>query len=164
MLYIPQDGENYAIAAMGDNTEAFNLNFKAMTTGKYTLSFNTKGDFSYLHVIDRVTGEDIDMILAGKYEFIGSPRDNENRFIVKLNYNANINDVETSSDIFVYQSGDELIVNGEGTLQVYDVMGRFVGSYEVNGDKRLNASQFANNVYIFRMVGDSVKTQKVVIR
>ena len=163
MVYIPQNGQDYAIATMSDETQAFNLNFKAMTTGQYTLRLKTKGNYSYLHVIDRLTGEDIDMLLEGEYSFIGSPRDNENRFIVKLNYNATIDEVETG-DSFVYQNGDELVVNGKGTLQVYDVMGRFVESYEVNGNKRISASQFANSVYIFRMVGETVMTQKIVVR
>ena len=74
------------------------------------------------------------------------------------------NNYDPTSDIFVYQNGDELIVNGEGTLQVFDVMGRFVASYEVYGNKRINASQFSNAVYIFRMVGETVKTQKIVVR
>lgn len=160
MIYIPQDGENYAIATMGDDTETFGLNFKAMTTGMYTLSAKADGMYSYLHVIDRLTGEDIDMLLDGKYEFIGSPRDNEARFIVKLRYNANGFD----NDEFIYQNGDELIVNGEGELQVYDVMGRYVASYNVNGNKRISAEQFSNAVYIFRLIGSDVKTQKIVVR
>ena len=160
MIYIPQDGENYAIATMGDDTETFGLNFKAMTTGMYTLSAKADGNYSYLHVIDRLTGEDIDMLVDGKYEFIGSPRDNEARFIVKLSYNANGFD----NDEFIYQNGDELIVNGEGELQVYDVMGRYVACYNVNGNKRISAEQFSNAVYIFRLVGSDVKTQKIVVR
>jgi hypothetical protein len=160
MIYITQDGENYAIATMGDDTETFGLNFKAMTTGMYTLSAKADGMFSYLHVIDRLTGEDIDMLVDGKYEFIGSPRDNEARFIVKLRYNANGFD----NDEFIYQNGDELIVNGEGELQVYDVMGRYVASYNVNGNKRISAEQFSNAVYIFRLIGSDVKTQKIVVR
>ena len=160
MIYIPQDGENYAIATMGDDTETFGLNFKAMTTGMYTMSVKADGMFSYLHVIDRLTGEDIDMLVDGKYEFIGSPRDNEARFIVKLSYNAN----GFNNDEFIYQNGDELIVNGEGELQVYDVMGRYVACYNVNGNKRISAEQFSNAVYIFRLVGSDVKTQKIVVR
>lgn len=160
MIYIPQDGEDYAIATMGDDTETFGLNFKAMTTGMYTLSVKADGMFSYLHVIDRLTGEDIDMLTGDKYEFIGSPRDNEARFIVKLRYNANGFD----NDEFIYQNGDELIVNGEGELQVYDVMGRYVACYNVNGNKRISAEQFSNAVYIFRLVGSDVKTQKIVVR
>jgi hypothetical protein len=163
MIYIPQDGKNYAIATMSDNTEMFNLNFKAMTTGKYTLSYKAKGTYSYLHVIDRFTGEDIDMLVEGEYSFIGSSYDNDARFIVKLSYNANIGEFDTNS-IFAYQNGDEIIVNGEGQLQVYDVMGRFVQCINVNGTESISASQFSDAVYIFRMIGETVKTQKIVVR
>lgn len=163
MIYIPQDGKNYAIATMSDNTEMFNLNFKAMTTGKYTLSYKTQGIYSYLHVIDRFTGEDIDMLVEGEYSFIGSTYDNDARFIVKLSYNANIGEFDTNS-IFAYQNGDEIIVNGEGQLQVYDVMGRFVQCINVNGTESISASQFSDAVYILRMVGETVKTQKIVVR
>ena len=162
MVYIPQGGQRYAIATMSDDTEMFNLNFKAMTAGMYALSYKANGHFDYLHVIDRLTGEDINMLYESKYEFMASPRDDENRFIVKLRYNANGN--VGADDIFAYQNGDEIIVNGEGTLQVFDVMGRFVGNYNVNGNTRISASQFSNAVYIFRLVGDDVKTQKIVVR
>lgn len=161
MLYIPQNDKNYAIATMDDNTQAFNLNFKAMTTGQYTLSFKAQGSYSYLHVIDRITGEDIDMLLDGEYTFIGSPRDNENRFIVKLNYNANIDELE-AGDSFAYQYGNGIIVNGKGELQVFDVNGRMVMNTVINGKQTVNIP--TTGLYIFRMVGESVKTQKIVVR
>ncbi|MBO7074653.1 MAG: chitobiase/beta-hexosaminidase C-terminal domain-containing protein [Bacteroidales bacterium] len=161
MVYIQQNNKDYAIATMDDNTQAFNLNFKAMTTGQYTLSFDAKGKYSYLHVIDRLTGEDIDMLLDGEYTFIGSPRDNENRFIVKLDYNANIDELEVS-DSFVYQYGSDIIVNGNGELQVFDVTGRMVMNTKINGIQTVNVP--ATGMYIFRMVGESVQTQKIVVR
>ena len=78
---------------------------------------------------------------------------------------TNVAEVEDNeSDIFVYQNDNELIVNGNGELQIYDIMGRFVASYNVNGDKRIGTEQFSTSVYIFRLVGSDVKTQKVVVR
>ena len=162
MVYIPQNGTNYAIATMGDDTEMFNLNFKAMTTGQYTLRVDTKGNYNYLHVYDKLTGMDIDMLVEEEYNFIGSPRDAENRFIVRLNYNANIDGL-SSSDIFAYQNGDDIIVNGNGELHVYDVMGRFVAKYNVNGIQTI-AKPATTGVYILKMFGNDVKTQKIVVR
>ena len=158
MVYIPQNGQNYAIATMDDNIQAFNLNFKAMTMGQYTLSFNTQGNYSYLHVIDRLTGEDVNLLAEGEYSFIGSPADNESRFIVKLDYNANIDEIEVN-DTFAYQSGSDIIVNGNGELQVFDLMGRRVMTVNVNGVQTINVN--ANGVYIFKM---NEKTQKIVVR
>ena len=160
MLFIPQNGENYAIANMSDNTEAFNLNFKAATTGKYTLKYNAKGEFSYLHVIDRLTGADTDMLLEGEYSFIASNNDNDARFLVKLSYKPNYN-IE-GSNIFAYQNGSDIVVMGEGDLQIFDVMGRMVSTQRISGIETINVS--ANGVYIFRLVGETVKTQKIIVK
>ncbi|MBO7073801.1 MAG: InlB B-repeat-containing protein [Bacteroidales bacterium] len=157
MIYIPQNDDNYAIAMMNDNTPMFGLNFKAATTGKYTLSYNTKGDYSYLHLIDRLTGEDIDMLIDNEYSFIGSPIDGDNRFIVKLTYNSG-NEV-LNNDIFAYQSGSDIIVNGEGELQVFDVTGRRVMTTTINGVETINVP--SQGVYIFRL---NEKVQKIVVR
>ena len=160
MVYIQKDGQNYAIATMGDDTEMFNLNFRAMTTGKYTLSFNTEGKYDYLHVIDRFTGDDIDMLLDGEYSFISSTSDNDNRFIVKLHNNANSN-VEDNG-IFAFQNGNDIIVNGEGELQVFDVTGRMISAQHVNGFETVSVP--TTGVYVFRMIGNDVKTQKIVVK
>lgn len=159
MVYIPQNGQNYAIATMSDETDMFNLNFKAMTTGKYTLSYKAEGKYDYLHVIDRITGEDVDMLLDGEYSFMASAGDNDARFIVKLRYDANGN---FDSDIFAYQNGNDVIVNGEGELQMFDLTGRMVANTMVNGVQTVNVP--TQGVYIFRLVGNDVKTQKIVVR
>ena len=157
MLYIPQNDENYAIAMMDDNTQAFNLSFKAMTMGKYTLSYKAKGEFNYLHIIDRMTGEDVDMLLESEYSFIGTPGDNENRFIVRLGYMPNYND--NGEDIFAYQNGNDIVVSGEGELQVFDVMGRMISTRMINGVETVNIQ--TQGVYIMRL---NEKTQKIVVR
>ena len=156
MLYIAQNEENYAIATMSDETQSFNLNFKAMTTGQYTLSYKAEGNYDYLHVIDRLTGEDIDMLLDGEYSFIASPSDNDARFIVKLGYNTN-NSAE--NDIFAFQNGSDIVVNGEGELQVFDVTGRMVATQHVNGVQTVNVP--SQGVFIFKL---NEKTQKIVVR
>ena len=160
MLYIPQDGEDYSIAIMKDNTEAFGLNFKANTTGSYTLKYKTKGNFDYLHVIDRLTGKDTDMLLDGEYSFVGSTQDDEARFIVKLAYKPNYG--SSDETVFAYQSGSEILVSGEGELQIFDVTGRIVSTETINGVKAVSVP--AQGVYVFRLVGENVKTQKIVIR
>ena len=154
MVYIPQGDVNYSIATMADNTKAFNLNFKAMTTGKYTLSYKTQGEFNYMHIYDRLTGEDVDMLLEGEYSFIGSPNDNDARFIVRLGYAPDYD----SEDSFVYQNGNDIIVNGEGELQIFDVTGRMVKNTVINGIETITMPQ---GVYIFRL---NENIQKIVVR
>ena len=157
MLYINQDGENYAIATMSDDIKTFSLNFKAMTMGKYTLSYKTKGEFNYLHVIDRFTGEDVDMLLEGEYSFVASPNDSDARFIVRLEYTSN--NGTNDSSVFAYQSGNEIIVSGEGELQIFDVMGRKISTHQINNVETVNVN--AHGVYIFKL---NEKTQKIIIK
>ena len=158
MVYINQDAENYAIAMINDDVKSFDLNFKAMKTGQYTLSCEKDGDFSYLHVIDKLAGRDIDMLLDEKYTFIGSPCDTDARFVVRLSYNGGAGE----NDEFAYQNGDDIVVCGEGELQVYDVLGRFVTSKRINGVETINLD--ATGVYILRLIGEEIHTQKMVVR
>ena len=157
MIYINQNDENFAIASIGDDTKAFNLNFKAMTMGKYTLGMKANGNFDYLHIIDRLTGEDIDMLLDGEYSFIASPSDNDARFFVKLAYNPGNNISE--NEFFAYQNGNDVIVNGEGELHVFDVTGRMIATQRVNGVETINIP--SQGVYIFKL---NEKVQKIVVR
>jgi len=158
MLYINREGENYAIATMSDDVKTFGLNFSAKATGQYTLSCDKVGDFSYLHVIDRLTGQDTDMLLEGKYSFIGSPKDSDARFIVRLSYNGG----GSENEEFAYQSGNDVVVCGEGELQVYDALGRKVMTRRVNGVETINLG--ATGVYILRLTGAETMTQKMVVR
>lgn len=156
MLYINYNGENFGAVNMSDDTKSFNLNFKAMTMGKYTLSLKPEGNFTYIHVIDKLTGEDIDMLLEGEYSFIASPSDADNRFIVKLGYQP---DYGNDNDIFAYQSGSEIYVTGNGELQIFDVTGRRVMTTTINGAESINIP--SQGVYIFRL---NEKVQKIVVR
>ena len=157
MLYINKEGEDYAIATMGDEVKAFNLNFKAKTAGRYTLKYEADGNFSYLHLIDRLAGKDIDLLYDEEYSFIGSPKDTDARFMVCLCYDNGMGDGDGT---FAYQNGSDLVVSGHGELQVFDVMGRLVMTHNVNGVQTIAKPQ-TTGVYIFRLNG---KTQKIVIR
>lgn len=157
MLYIINEDGDYAIADMPDNTNAINIGFEAKTMGQYKLSLKAEGLYSYMHLIDKLTGDDMDMLIEDGYSFIGSPSDRKDRFVLRLKYNAA--GIDTESDIFAYQSGSDILVSGEGELQIFDVMGRLVMLERINGVETINGLN--NGVYIFRMEG---KTQKIVVR
>lgn len=159
MLYIPQDNEDFAIAYMDKNTTLFPVNFKAMTTGNYRISLNATDDIRSLVLIDNMTGEKTNMLLEESYSFIGSPADKENRFMVRLE----VRDSDDEDEQFVYQYGNELIIDGEGTLQMFDVLGRVVLNEEVHG-QRVDVSNLTTGAYIVRLTGENVMTQKIVVR
>ena len=155
MLYVKHNGENFASVDMLDDTKTINLCFKATEFGYNTMSLKANGNFSYLHLIDRLTGEDVDMLLEGEYSFMASPTDNPERFIVKLEYSEG----SESSEVFAYQNGSDIIVSGEGELQVFDVTGRMVKIQRINGVQTINLN--TQGVYIFKL---NDKVQKVVVR
>ena len=151
-IYIPQDDKDYAVVYTESEGE-MPLNFKAETTGKYNISFKLDGvNVGYLHLIDKITGEDINLLVNPEYSFIGSPRDNENRFIIRFSESS-------FNETFAYQNGSDIVVNGEGELQVFDVMGRLIATQHINGVQTVNVS--TTGVYIFKL---NEKTQKIVVR
>ena len=157
-ISIPQDGDEYAVVN-GSDAEMFTLNFRTENISTYTISANVDGvDIDYLHLIDNIEGVDVDMLLEGSYTFAGAPDDMTGRFTVRFSAAG----CDNVNEIFAYQNGSDIIVDGEGTLEVYDMMGRFVGSQVVNGVETIQALPMG--VYILRLVGDNVMTQKIIVR
>ncbi len=162
MLYVINNDEHFAIANMDNNTKVIDLGFEAKTMGQYKLSLKADGDFATLHLIDKLTGNDVDMLVESEYNFIGTPQDIDSRFVVRMQLSQISNDSENS--IFAYQSGNDIIVEGNGELQIFDVMGRLVSIMRVNDVETWNTASVPTGVYIFRLVGDDVKTQKIVVK
>ena len=162
MIYIHNESANQAVAVMNERSEVktVNVNFEAKTMGSYTISAKAeKGNFSYMHLYDRLTGVDTDM-LENDYTFIGAKEDAAGRFI--LSFEAV--DTDTENEIFAYQSGNNIYVNGEGELQIFDITGRFVMSERINGATSINADALSKGVYVLRIIGSEIKTQKIVVR
>lgn len=160
MLYIKHNGDNFASANINDDVETFDLCFETKKMANYDLSFDVKGDFSYLHLIDRMTGADVDMLIDETYSFVSSSADDADRFVVRLSYNT----ISNSDDNFAYQSGNDIFVSGDGTLQVFDVMGRMIAKQQISGAETICVSPMPTGVYVFRLVGNDIKTQKIVVR
>ncbi|MCR5445317.1 MAG: fibronectin type III domain-containing protein [Bacteroidales bacterium] len=153
-LSIPQEDRHYAIANLSESVESFPLAFSG--TGKYTLTVDNTAAYGYLHLIDHATGADIDLLRTAGYTF-NVTGNSDDRFLVKLKPDGD----ETS---FVRVSGNLIIVDGEGELQVYDVMGRQLGNAQVNGTTTLDRSSLgivSTGVYVLRLNGES---QKIVVK
>ena len=157
-LYIPKNGEDYAIA-FSDRQGDMDLNFKASELGTYTISFEgVDMDLNGVYLIDILEQKEIDLSVDPSYTFMGSPADRAARFKIVFRTTGFEN---APSDIFAYQNGNEIVVSGEGELQVFDVTGRKVISQHVNGVQTMCTSSLQTGVYIFRM---NEKVQKIVVR
>jgi hypothetical protein len=167
-IYIPQGDEDYAIAYIGRDgvhtvSTEIPLNFKAKKNGEYTLSFNLNGvELGYLHLIDNMTGADIDLLNKPAYTFQANTSDYASRF--KLVFATKNEDDPNNNDSFAFKSNGEIIVNGTGTLQVIDLLGHMLLTNEVNSEFRIPNSALSSGVYVLHLIqGENTRTQKIVI-
>ena len=151
-LYIPMGGEDYAIA-YSDRQSNMPLYFKTKEMGIYTMSF--EGAIDNIKIIDNLDGSVIDLNAERSFTFVGTPSDKNDRFTIVFNTPA--------TEDFAYQSGDGIVVNGEGELQVFDIMGRMVAKYYVNGIETVNIP-CQSGVYVLRLLGKETNTQKIVVK
>lgn len=158
-IYIPQNGKEYAIA-YSDAQGEMPLNFKAVTNGSYTLTVNPEGlEMDYLHLIDNLTGANIDLLQTPSYTFDARTTDYASRF--KLVFNAN--GAEDNNDFAFIDGNGNIIINGSGMVQIIDMLGRVLVTRDANN--LIGTQGLVGGVYVLRLInGDHVKTQKIVVR
>jgi len=123
----------------------------------------------YLHLIDNMTGEDIDLLRTPEYKFDAKKTDRADRFVLVFSTSNVFNTLSSNSgnkDDFSFFSNGNWIINNEGEaiLQVVDVEGRILSSEEISGcvSKRIEA---APGIYMLRLINgkDNMKVQKIVV-
>lgn len=113
-IYIPQNGEAYTIAYSEQQGE-MPLCFKANQDGNYTITVNAENvNIGYLHLIDNIAGNDVDLIATPSYTFSANADDHESRF--RLIFSANENTNSDTTDIM------------DGVTHILDVTGRIVAT------------------------------------
>ncbi len=160
-LYISQNGKDYAIVSAGAQGE-MPVNFKAAVDGQYTLTVNPDDVvMNYLHLIDNLTGADVDLLAQPSYSFTAKSTDYASRF--KLAFATSSS---TLDDDFAFVSNDHLMIygiEGDAILKVMDLTGRTLSTESFNGsyDKALNLS---TGVYMLQLIqGAEVRTQKIIL-
>ena len=170
-LYIPQDGKDYAIA-FSETQGEMPLNFKATVDGTYTLtvseSLNSKFlTLNYLHLIDNLTGADIDLLVNPSYTYDARTTDYESRF--KLVFSAIGDDDDENNAPFAYYANGEIIIFADAvdaSLQVIDVLGRILLTQNLSYlYSHLSTLTFNPGVYVLQLInGNDIKTQKIIIK
>ncbi len=172
-LYIPQGNEEYAIAC-AEKLGEMPLNFEATENGEYTISIKAENtEFGYLHLIDNLTGADIDLLPLCKgskgnsqpatYTFTAKTTDYASRFRLVFSVSG---DADGDNDTpFAFISNGSIIVsdaNAGATLQIVDMTGHIIVSADVA--RNISTNGMAQGVYVLRLIkGDEVKTQRIVI-
>ena len=163
VIYFPQDDQDLAVACANGENE-MPLNFKAAKNGIYTLAFEVeKLDLDYLHLIDNMTGDEIDVLAMPTYTFEAKTSDYASRF--KLVFAEPTDGPSADDQPFAYYANGEIRIVADAcdaSLQVVDVTGRVIVSTDVA--RNVSTSGMPAGVYVLRLVsGDGVRTQKIVI-
>ena len=162
-IYIEQANNDYAVVR-SDNESEMPISFKAADNGTYTLSIDADNvEMDYLHLVDNMTGMDVDLLANPSYTFEANTTDYACRF--KLVY-KNTTGIEESGEHFAYFNGSEWVINNEGDAQLHviDMTGRIVSNETLNGNATVKVNA-APGVYMLRLVnGNDIKTQKVIIK
>ncbi|MCQ2303780.1 MAG: leucine-rich repeat protein [Bacteroidales bacterium] len=174
-----QNKEELAVASTDATRGEMPLNFKAAKNGSYTITVNVdNADLNYLHLVDNLTGNDVDLMGDGTgtgrdvpwrvstqdptYTFDAKTGDYASRFKLVFGVNGDAASAGSAGN-FAFISNGEIIVSNEGraTLQVIDVLGRIISSEEINGECRISTNGMTAGVYILNLNG---KTQKIVVK
>ncbi len=161
-VYLTREGHPY-IMLVRDNADAIDLCYQP-SSGTHTLSVTAEDvDLDYLHLIDRLTGNDIDLLVTPNYTFESGVKDYTSRFQLVFNDDNNLVD----NDIFAYVSNGEIRLLAKpcpgSSLQVIDMTGRIITSVETSYHG-VSTNDIAPGVYVLRLITpEKVRIQKIVI-
>ena len=167
-MYIQMDDNDYAVVRSNKAGE-LPVNFEPAQNGTFTISVNTENlNVKYLHLIDRATGMDTDLLQTPSYKFDAKTSEKPNRFELVFKTQPNLLQqtlTKGDTESFGFCNNGNWIINNEGDaiLQVVDINGQILINEEINGSvsKRIEA---APGVYMLRLVnGNDVKVQKIVV-
>ena len=170
IIYCHLGDVDYHVAFTESGIESIPVRFEAFEDDVFTMRWGTmNADFSYLHLIDNLTGSDVDCLSSSEYHFEGRTTDYASRFQLLFEFTGvDENDedgLSNSSETFAFLMGDELIVNGGGVLQLFDLNGRTLMSKRIEGTQSsLGMARLNPGVYVLQLVnGNNSRTQKLVI-
>ena len=161
------DGEEYAILFRDEVENYQALHLEAQTEGTYTLTWETaNAEFEALTLVDNITGVTIDMLANDNYTFEANPDQYSSRFKIVIGDWKDVDEFEVPEPVegptFAFQLGDEIVMNGEGRLEIMDVTGRIIVSRDAA--RHVSTNGMVPGVYIMRLTDkNGTRTQKMVI-
>ena len=169
LIYTHYENENYGIAFVEPGVSSVPVRFETTEDASYTMKWDMEnGTFSYLHLIDNLTGVDVDCLKSEEYHFTSKTSDYSSRFKLVFEYTGideNESDVEMEETFALFMDGN-LVVNGEGNLEVIDINGRVLSTTSVNGSQNvITMPNVATGLYMLRLSSDNgVKVQKILVK
>ena len=166
-LYIPQMGKDYAVVNAEDQGE-MPVNFKANENGTYTLSVSealtaSTSSITYLHLIDCLTGADVDLLADPSYRFEAKTTDYASRF--KLVFMKQDEADKDNPFAFISQGKLHILNDGEAKLEIMDVTGRMLRAQTLQGNGTEMDLPEVPGVYLLRLTSEqAMRTQKLLVK
>ena len=160
------EGQGYGLLFAPEGTDRVPVRFYTEEDGTFTLTWETMhGDFTSLLLVDNMTGTITDMLRADHYTFDATTDDYASRFYITFAV-TDVEEYNEGDNDFAWFDGSEWVINGKGTLDVVDVLGRTIYCTRLTDEQnRVNLNNVAKGVYMLRVSqGTSTKVQKVVVR
>ena len=155
-ISLRQDGQDFAVAYANGQDE-MQLNFKAKRDGIYTLSIELGSlDLGYLHLIDNLTGNEINLLETPSYTFQATTSDYTSRF--RLLFAPAEETDSTASDFAFFADGHLHVFNqGKARLQLIDMMGHILLTETLQGNLDM-ALDLVPGVYIVRLISEKTES------
>ena len=169
VLSLGHEGKDYGILFRTEVEDYQPLRFEATESGTFTLTWNTaNADFERLTLIDNIAGTETDMLVRDSYRFEATSEQYASRFKVVIGDYKGIDEPEPAegpAESFAFQMGDQLVVNGAGTLQVVDMLGRVVKTERLTGSQNtISLPTAIAGVYLLRLTDkNGTRIQKIVV-
>ena len=173
-IYVKEENVNYGIMNFNTAIDEIPLYFDAKEMGTYTLTFDVKGDYENLYLLDKMTGEKVNILMENEYSFIANSNDNAERFIIKMDNSQQA----INNSHFAYVSGENLIItdiSGEAQINIYDALGRCVLRMDAASHVRTGVAGrdaachvlvdgFDSGIYIIQKIDENgVNVQKLIL-
>ena len=165
-VYVKDENINYGILNYNNDIKEIPLYFDAKEMGTYTLTFDVKGDYENLYLLDKMTGEKVNVLLENKYSFTATSNDNPDRFVLRL---AQSSQPEAHSH-FAYINNSDIVIfdiEGEAQIRIIDALGRCVYNGECSDEiHRVDAAShvLTSGVYMIQKIDDKgINIQKIII-
>ena len=170
IIYVHLGDADYHIAFAERDTYTVPVRFEAFEDGIFTLRWNMQNaEFSYMHLIDNLTGADVDCLTTSEYRFTATTHDYSSRFRLEFEYTGieepEAHELVEEPSSFAFMMGNELVVNGEGLLQLFDLNGHCLLTAKTLGaQSTLSLPALTDGIYVLRLATNrQVRVQKMVI-
>lgn len=164
-IYLKNNDTVYSILNYSEDVEEILIYFDAKEIGNYTLHFDVKGNLGNMYLLDKMTGNEINLSTEKEYSFVAASTEEKQRFVLRKISGDNT-DIE---EVFAYVSDGELKISGiDGNceINIYDLLGRNTIYTNTTGNcdiYSISIDNFKKGVYIIRLVDDNgLKTQKII--